>query len=67
VLREQNRSLLSRWIIEGILMWVIKCRLSPYLRFSINCLIFKMFPALVGENRGLTSLVFNMFPALAFY
>jgi hypothetical protein len=57
----------SRWIMKGVLMWGIKCRLSLYLRFSINCLIFNMFPALVAENRGLTPFIFNMFPALAFY
>jgi hypothetical protein len=37
----------------------IKCLLSLYIRFSINCLIFNILSALVRENPGSTSFCFQ--------
>ena len=54
-------------VMVRVLLGRTKCLYSPYLRFSINYLIFSMFSALAEENWDLTSFVFNMFSALAFY
>jgi len=64
--QEQSRSGLAPEVIGRVLLWMIKRRLSLYLRFYTNRLIFNKLSALAGENPCLPPFIFKMFSALAF-